>query len=416
MNKKFFLGNRYALLSQLEDDKCMVVLSSGYEINRSADENYEFQVNNNFYYLTGIKQPNVYLIMLKDNEKHMEILYIDEYSEMYEKWMGHRLTDLEASQISGIYKSNVDYVTVFKDDLDEFIQEYKTIYLDLETNNNVNHNSFGLSLRQEITEKGLNNDIKDIYNDIVKLRMSKQPCEIACIKKAIKTTKSGIESLMKNVRSGMYEYQLEAYYDFEIKKDGNKPVSFKTIAASGINATTLHYSANNCIIKDGQLILFDLGCKDNLYCSDITRTFPVNGKFIPLQKKIYNIVLKANRKIASVAKAGMTLKELQEICIEELANGCLKAKLIKTKEEIKNYYFHGVSHSIGLDTHDPYIRSMPLPVNAIISNEPGLYFKEYGIGIRIEDDLLIKENKAINLSKDIIKSVSSIERFMKNNK
>ena len=416
MNKKFFLGNRYALLSQIEDDKCMIVLSSGYEINRSADENYEFQVNNNFYYLTGIKQPNVHLIMLKDNEKHMEILYIDEYSEMYEKWMGHRLTDSEASQISGVYKSNVDYVTIFKEDLDDFLQEYKTVYLDLETNNNVNHNSFGLSLKQEIIEKGLNNDIKDIYNDIVKLRMAKQPCEIACIRKAIKSTKTGIESLMKNVRSGMYEYQLEAYYDFEIKKDGNKPVSFKTIAASGVNATTLHYSSNNCVIQDGQLILFDLGCKDKLYCSDITRTFPVNGKFTPLQKKIYNIVLKANRKVASVAKAGMTLKELQEICIEVLAEGCLKAKLIKTKEEIKNYYFHGVSHSIGLDTHDPYIRSMPLPVNAIISNEPGLYFKEYNIGIRIEDDLLIKQDKAINLSKDIIKSVSSIERFMKNNK
>ena len=109
----------------------------------------------------------------------------------------------------------------------------------------------------------------------------------------------------------------------------------------------------------------------------------------------------------------MTLKELQEICIDVLAEGCLKAKLIKEKEEIKKYYFHGVSHTIGLDTHDPCLRSKPLPVNAVISNEPGLYFKEYNIGIRIEDDLVLKEDKAINLSKSIIKSVSSIEKFMK---
>ena len=245
------------------------------------------------------------------------------------------------------------------------------------------------------------------------LRSTKLPCEISAIKRAVNTTKKGIECLMKNAKAGMYEYQLEAYFDLTIKQDGNKPVAFKTIAASGINATTLHYSTNDSIINDGDLILFDLGCKDSHYCSDITRTFPVNGKFTPLQKKIYNIVLKANKKICKVAKAGMTSKELQEICIEELATGCLKAKLIKEKEEIKKYYFHGVSHSIGLDTHDPIMRNRPLPINAVISNEPGLYFPEYNIGIRIEDDLLLKDDKAINLSKNIIKEVKAIEKFMK---
>ena len=175
----------------------------------------------------------------------------------------------------------------------------------------------------------------------------------------------------------------------------------------------MYFSTNDSVICDGDLILFDLGCKHNGYCSDISRTFPVNGKFSPLQKMIYEIVLKANKKICRVARAGMTLKELQEICIEELANGCLKAKLISTKEEIKKYYFHGVSHSIGLDTHDPISRSQPLPINAVISNEPGLYFPEYNIGVRIEDDLLLKTDKAINLSKDIIKEVEDIENFMK---
>ena len=243
--------------------------------------------------------------------------------------------------------------------------------------------------------------------------MSKQPCEIKAIKNAILTTKMGIEAIMRNVKAGMYEYQLEAYYDLTIKQDGNKPVAFKTIAAGGINATTLHYSTNNCILNDKELVLFDLGCKDNGYCSDITRTFPINGKFTPLQKKIYSIVLKANKEIAKIAHAGMTLKELQERCIEVLAEGCLKAKLIKEKEEIKKYYFHGVSHTLGLDTHDPCIRSKPLPVNSVITNEPGLYFPEYKIGIRIEDDLLLKEDRAINLSKDIIKEIKDIENFMK---
>lgn len=413
MNNKFYKLNRQRLIQSIPCERCIVVLSSGYSINRSADEDYEFQVNNNFYYLTGIKQPNVHLIMLKEGNEHVDVLYIDEYDELYEKWMGHRLSKKEASVISGMYMSNIAYIDMFEDDLYTFIDEYQNVYLDLESKRNTNHNSFGLSLKDELLVSIPNLAINDIYENIIELRTSKQPCEIKALKDAIKTTKKGIEALMKNVKDGMYEYQLEAYFDFEIKKDGNKPTSFKTIAASGINATTLHYSENNCQIHDGELILFDLGCKDNGYCSDITRTFPVNGKFSALQKKIYNIVLNANKKICQVAKAGMTLKELQEICIEELANGCLKAKLIKEKDEIKKYYFHGVSHTIGLDTHDPCIRSKPLPVNAIISNEPGLYFKEYNIGIRIEDDLLLKEDKAINLSKDIIKSVSSIEKFMK---
>ena len=412
MNKNFYRSNREDLLLGLEDEKCMIVVSSGYEVCRSADENYEFQVNNNFYYLTGINQKETHLILLKDNDLIAEILYIDEYDEMYAKWIGHRLSVSEASNISGVYKSNVKFINEFEDDLKELLEEYKVVYLDLETNRNINHNSFGLTKEKYLKENYQEVEIKDIYEDIVVMRSTKLPCEIRAIKKAINTTKKGIESLMKNARPGMYEYQLEAYFDLAIKQDGNKPFAFKTIAASGINATTLHYSTNDSIIHDGDLILFDLGCKDSHYCSDITRTFPANGKFTPLQKKIYNIVLKANKKICKVAKAGMTLKELQEICIEELANGCLKAKLIKEKDEIKKYYFHGVSHSIGLDTHDPIMRNRPLPINAVISNEPGLYFPEYNIGIRIEDDLLLKDDRAINLSKNIIKDVKAIEKFM----
>lgn len=413
MNSNFYKNNRFNLFSFISDKKCLIVLSSGYEICKSEDENYEFQVDNNFYYLTGIKQPNVHLVILKDDDNQMDVLYIEKYDELYERWIGHKLSKNEASKLSNIYVSNIDDVDYFEEDLTEFLKEYKTIYLDLKTSNNPNHNSFALTLNEKIKKNYQDIEVKDIYNKIIELRTSKQPCEIKAIKSALKTTKKGIEALMKNCQAGLYEYQLEAYYDFAIKKDGNKPVSFKTIAAGGVNATTLHYSTNNSILHDQELVLFDLGCKDNGYCSDITRTFPINGKFSKLQKTIYNIVLKANKTIIKVAHAGMTLKELQEICIDVLATECLKAKLIKTKEEIKKYYFHSVSHSLGLDTHDPCLKNKPLPINSIITDEPGLYFPEYKIGIRIEDDLLLKEKKAINLSKDIIKDIKDIEFFMK---
>ena len=412
MNKKFYVSNRQRLVESITDDKCIMIFSSGYEKTKTADENYEFQVNNNFYYLTGIKQPNVHLVIIKDENKHLEILYIDEYDEMYEKWMGHRLTKSEVCKISGVYYSNISYLSTFEEDMKYYLENYHNVYLDLETNRNINHNSFGLSLKDKILNEHKDIEVKDAYEKIVLLRMSKQRCEVKAIKNAIDTTKKGIEALMKNAKSGMYEYQLEGYYDLTIKQDGNKPTSFKTIAASGINATILHYSTNNSLIQQGDLVLFDLGCKDQGYCSDITRTFPVDGKFTDLQKTIYNIVLKANQTVLRKAKANMTLADLQMICVDVLAKECLKAKLIETYDDIKKYYFHGVSHSLGLDTHDPFLRKMPLPENAVITNEPGLYFKEYNIGIRIEDDVLIKKDRAINLSKNIIKSIKDIEEFM----
>ena len=414
MKTKFYKENRRKLLCSIDDKKVIVIVSSGYPLNRSADEDYEFQVNTNFLYLTGISQENTNLVLIKDNDVYYEYLYIDKPSEYHEKWIGHQLTPREVKEISGVNIKDVFYKDYFNQDLDLLLKDYKIVYLDLETKPNEYFTSFGLELEKKIKNEHKDVEIKDIYNNIITLRASKTKDEIEHFKKAIETTNIGILKLMENVTPGMYEYQLESYFDQAIKYNGNKPFSFKTIAAGGINATTLHYSANNCLLNDGDLVLFDLGCRDNGYCADITRTFPVNGKFNGLQREIYEIVLKTNKHIMKVAKAGMTLRELQQICIEKLADGCLKAGLIKKKDDIKKYYFHGVSHLIGLDTHDPYNykEQTPLPVGAVISDEPGLYFKEYGIGIRIEDDILIKEKGCINLSANIIKEIDDIEEYM----
>lgn len=413
MNKKFYKNNRLRLLNTISDKKCMILLSSGYEMIKSADENYEFQVNNNFYYLTGIDKPQVYLILLKNEDSYQEILYIDEYDEFYNKWIGHQLTKKEASNLSGIFQSNIEYRKHFESDIKMFLKEYPHIYLDLEPNDQVHCSSFGFIMKEKLSSTFSTIKIKDIYPKIIQLRMVKQNCEIKAIQSAIETTQHGIEALMRNSRSGIYEYQLEAFYDYVIKNEGNKKTAFKTIAASGENATILHYSANHGLLQENELILFDLGCKEQGYCSDITRTFPINGKFTKLQRTIYEIVLNANKVIQKRARAGMTLLQLQTICIQELTKGCLKANLIQTPEEIKKYYFHGVSHPIGLDTHDPFLRTEPLPRGAVISNEPGLYFPQYKIGVRIEDDLLLLKTKAINLSSKIIKEIDEIENFMK---
>lgn len=408
MNKEFYIGNRQRLMELLPENS-IVVLSSGYSINRSADEDYDFVVNNNFYYLTGITQAEVHLIISKNGGACTEKLFIDEYDERYAKWIGHKITKEEASEICGIKVENIFYKCDYDKCLNASVAEHESVWLDLEKRSNVNYNSFGLTLAQKFADK----EIKDVYPLITELRAAKQECEIELLKEAVGVTNEGIKELMRHAKPGMYEYQLEAYFNFAIKTAGNREFSFKTIAASGINATTLHYSTNDCVMKDGDLILFDLGARAGKYCADISRTFPVNGKFTELQKTIYNIVLEANKKIIAIAKAGMSLADLQAECIASLTAGCMKAGLIKEEEELKKYYFHGVSHSIGLDTHDPIDRTTPLPEGAIISDEPGLYFPEYNIGVRIEDDLCLTKTGAINLSKDIIKEVDDIERFMR---
>jgi len=408
MDNKFYINNRKQLFSLLPD-KCIAVLSSGYTVNRSADEDFDFSANNNFFYLTGISQADVHIILIKDGNNFSERLYIEEYDEHYAKWIGHKITKEEANEICGVSIDDIRYITQYEDELKEFTKKYKKVFLDLEKGRNTNYNSFGLSLAEQLKE---NNEICDVYPLVIKLRAAKHEGEIALIQEAIDVTKIGVEELMRNAKPGMYEYQLEAYYNFAIKQNGNRAFAFKTIAASGINATTLHYSTNDSLMQDGDLILFDLGARAGGYCADISRTFPINGKFSDLQKTIYNIVLDANKKIIEVAKAGMSLADLQAICVESLTDGCIKAGLIKEAEEIKKYYFHGVSHSLGLDTHDPITKTEPLPIGAVITDEPGLYFPEYNIGIRIEDDLLLTESGAINLSKAIIKEVDDIESFM----
>ena len=365
-------------------------------------------MNTNCFYLTGVTQENVYLVLIKKDGLYEERLYIDAYDEMYAKWVGHRLTKKEASELSGVPMKYIRYRSDFESDLDALTAD-AVLYLDLETNRNTNFHSFGLSIRDRYQEKA---EVKDAYLLLISLRYAKKPCEVEEIKKAIDVTKKGIESLMAHARPGMKEYELEAYFDFVLKTEGQHKHAFTTIAAAGKNATTLHYSANNTEMTDGDLVLFDLGAKSGGYSADITRTFPVNGKFTPLQRTVYDIVLAANKKVEASARAGMTMGELQKICVEVLTEGCLNAGLIETPEEIKRVYFHGVSHSLGLDTHDPNVRNTPLPVGAVITNEPGLYFPEHRIGIRIEDDLLITKGKAVNLSADIIREADEIEAYM----
>ena len=206
---------------------------------------------------------------------------------------------------------------------------------------------------------------------------------------------------------------METYYDSYIKFNGQKVTSFETICATGKNATILHYVDNNSLINDNDLVLFDLGCCTDFYISDISRTYPANGKFTERQKQIYEIVLNCNKKCIEFLKPGLTWDEYNKYANSLLIEGLKNIGLIKEDKELIKYYWHSIGHSIGLDTHDPDIRNVKFEEGMLMTVEPGLYLEDEGIGIRIEDNILITKDGCINLSKDLIKEIDDIEKFMK---
>ena len=403
MNKEFYIKSRERVANLLPDNSALI-LFAGKDIRESEDQSYEFCVNRNFYYLTGVNEQNDILVMLKKDNELDVMMFINEYDELFAKWNGRKMFPEEITNLSGI--ENIRYLKDFNDFLNEIKDTY-SLYLD------VKPNLFDEPLGQEQKLiKEFNLTVNDCHDLIAKCRMVKQPEEIAEIKKAIHVTWQGIKALMDNIKPGLYEYQVESYFDQQIKFNGASGIAFKTIAASGVNGCVLHYHSNNTMIKDNELVLFDLGAEYDLYKSDITRTIPSNGKFTERQKLIYNIVLNGQKLVFSNIKPGITTKELNQILIDYYKVELKKIGLIEKDEDVFKYYFHGVSHHLGLDTHDVALREEPLTAGCIITVEPGLYILEEGIGIRIEDDALVTEDGVINLSSEIIKEISDIENYM----
>ena len=224
-------------------------------------------------------------------------------------------------------------------------------------------------------------------------------------------TNKAIQNMMIHAKPEMGENELEAYFDFVLKCNLCKH-SFPSIVGSGKNATILHYGSNNQVMKDNTLVLCDLGAAYEYYNADITRTFPVNGKFTERQKQIYNIVLEGNEYIISQVKPGQTLRGLNNLLVEFYEKKLKEIGLLENGKTVRDYYWHGVSHMLGLETHDVQLSNTPLEPGNVFTVEPGLYLEDEEIGVRIEDNVLVTEEGCINLSKDIIKTVEDIEAFM----
>lgn len=409
MDSSVFDKHRKQILEQMIDNSLMVIFSRKKE---DSIVNQKYNVNRNYYYVSGVLEFENIVLLTKINGRISEIIFINPYDEFKAKWVGAPFSKEEVERISGI--KCIKYLESFDSTLCRLLDSVCNVYLDIDPNSIQNILTEDEDFAKRIKEKYPWIQVLNARPLFMKARTVKDKEEIDEMRKAIAITNEGIQAILSNIKEG-YEYQIESYFDQAIKYYGGTGYAFPTIAASGKNACCLHYGENNCIAKDGDLILFDLGASVNMYCADISRTFPVNGKFSSRQKQLYNIVLAGQKLVFQNIKPGITTRELNQILVNFYKEELKKIGLIKEDSEVSKYYYHGVSHHIGLDCHD-LCEYGPLKPGCIISNEPGLYISEEGIGIRIEDDVLVTENGAEWLSPQIMKTVEEIEDFIQKGK
>lgn len=400
-------------------DNSIAVLYSGIEHHVSADEYDLFtaHANRNFFYLTGLRRDKMALVLDKAAAEPKTTLFIEEADPSMERWYGRKVTVDEAKELSGI--DNVRFIDELDGALDMIMtrEDVYTAYFDTYRHQKEDLPDYNVVKANEFKTAYPGVSIRNLFPFVAEQRMQKDEDEIALTKEAIKLTDTALKNVLANLKPGMFEYEAQADFEYSIRRNGAEWTAFPTIAGSGMNGTMLHYETNQDMMEDGSLLLMDLGARVRGYNSDITRTYPVNGKYTERQRQVYDIVLEANRTVLKEAKPGMTTVDLNNICKKVLAAGCIRLGLIEKEEEISRYYMHGVSHHLGIDVHDVTVDfNKKLRPGAIISDEPGLYIDEWEIGIRIEDDLLITEDGAVCLSEEIMRDADEIEAYMASQK
>ncbi len=409
---------RKKLYERMESES-VALFFAGSAPHRTTDQYYKYAPQRNFYYLTNLHEPNMILMMLNGKEDTKTYLFVEENTDHIIKWEGARMEKQAASERSGIDIANIRYLKEF-DGMFHQVMNYarsvmgtppKTLYLDLY---HVDPKNPPIALEQadRILKNYKELTVKAINEHTSYLRMFKSDAEIKQIQAAINHTEKGLNNVMKKLKARSHEYQLEADFLHEITLSGSEGNAFETIAACSDNATVLHYIENRDVLKKDALILFDLGALHQNYASDISRTYPVSGKFTKRQKTLYNIVLEVNKATIEEIRPGVTWKHLNDFAKQMLIEKTKAIGLIKEDTEISELYYHSIGHFMGLDVHDVGHYNIPLEAGMVLTIEPGLYIKDEGIGIRIEDDILVTKDGYKNLSQSIIKEVEDIEAFI----
>lgn len=428
-----FGTRRKELVNQLPENS-LVVVPNKLPTILSNDVEYRFKPDTDFYYLTGFEEANSICVIKKDKKKFTYILFIEGQDKGQEIWVGKKCNIAYAKSY---YKADEAFlISQFDEMLKKLISDIEHVYypigkckeLDSKITNLVGEprkfNTSGIKAFKEIS------DPRDIIH---KMRLIKDNYEVSCIKKAAIISKNAHILAMAYARKGMFEHELEAIIEYTFRSEGACGIAYPSIVGSGKNATILHYTKNNRKLQDQDLILIDAGCEYNYYASDLTRTYPENKKFTSVQKDIYEIVLEAQLKAIEQVKPNKRFNDSYNKAVRVLIEGLKELKLLKgsieeiiKKNKYKKFFMHKLGHWLGLDVHDagPYLdkggNSIKLQPGMVMTVEPGIYISSNlediprifrGIGIRIEDDVLVTKNGNNVLTDGTPKKIHEIEAF-----
>lgn len=425
-----FHKRRQQLMNMVEPNSLIIIPSASPAI-RSRDIEYRYRQNSDFYYLNGFPEPNAVMVLIPERSEGEFVLFCQERNQTKEQWDGERVGPDGAMKNYGV--DDAYPIDEIDDILPTLLKNKEYIYYPMQRND-----QFELKIKAWINinmlqKKPITPEIISLDHLLHDMRLFKTKAEISAMKRAAKIAVKAHENAMKAAQPNMYEYELEAEYIYEFKKS-NASHSYNPIVGSGINACILHYVENNKLLKDGDLVLIDAGCELNYYASDITRTFPVNGRFSEAQLDIYNIVLEAQLSAIDEVKKGNHFNDPHRVAVRIITQGLIDVGLLSGNinqlidiEAYRRFFMHRTGHWIGMDVHDVGDYKVDdewrtLENGMVTTIEPGIYIgsesdipiKYRNIGIRIEDMVVVNNESPIVLSQSLVKNPTEIEVMMSN--
>lgn len=422
IGKELFIRNRKNLAAQLKPNS-VAIFNSSDVMPTSADGTLPFVQDANLFYLSGIDQEESILLLAPDfpDEKYKEVLFLKETNDQIAVWEGHKYTVEEAQETAGV--PTILWLDKFELILSTILAESKNIYLDTNEHiRNVNqvetrNGRFGKWCREKYPLYNYERIAPHIYD----IRCIKSELEIATLQKACDITEIGFRRILEVLKPGVWEYELEAEFSYQFLRNKSKGFAYEPIIASGASACVLHYIENNRQCKDGDAILFDVGAEYANYNADMTRVLPVNGKFSKRQREVYDAVLRVKNAATELLVPGNVIpdyhKEVGQIMEGELLGlGLIDKTDIKNQAPdwpaYKKYFMHGTSHHLGINVHDVASIYKKFEYGMVFTVEPGIYIPEEGIGVRLEDDVVITKNGVNNLMRNIPIEAEEIEDLM----
>ena len=420
MDKSFHTGNRQRLYAAMKPAS-LLVMFSGEDIRKTNDEYWPFFTDRNFYYLTGLDSHDFALLAIKDaSGKVEERIYILPPDMMAERWTGRRIKPAEAEAISGI--RDVRFAAQFEGDFHALCagghysagtSDFGQVYLDLfrVSPKDIDRPAHKLLRRIQADYPYL--AVENVGAILRRLRLIKQPCEIAAIREAEKITGEGILAMMKASRPGMYEYQYKAEFDYALSQHSPCGPGFPSIISAGRNNFCIHYYSYTGQANDGDMILNDVGAQHDSLMTDVSRGFPCNGKFSDRQKLLFECALQTSNHMFSIIKPGFSMAEVDATIRRYNAELLVDAGVLDKAENVGRYMWHGGAHHVGYDVHDVVARPETVAPGMVFCVDVGIYHEEWGIGFRLEDNCLVTEDGCENLSAAIPRTVEDIEAVMR---